>query len=219
MSVLSRTCLLCCLSVVSAVAAADTRAQLDALTRDLDGLEGAFVQRVFDSAGGLREQSSGTVALAAPRLFRWEYKDPFPQLIVADGDRVWVYDPDLEQVTVRQQGLEEQGSPLAVLIDPGELDRRFVVTDAGQRDGLDWLSLAPRQRDGGQIESAWLALDGDQLVRMRLDDQLGQRTEIDFSDWRRNPAFAPDTFRFVPPPGVDVVGEMGQDAQVYPIGD
>lgn len=207
------------LASVLVPAAAAVPECLAALTRGLKGLDGEFVQRVYDPDGALREQSRGSVALAAPRQFRWEYREPFAQLILADGDRVWVYDPDLEQVTVRRQGLEEQNNPLAALTDPAELERRFQVTEAGERDGLQWLALTPRQPASGQLDTAWLGLDGANLARMRLDDQLGQRTEIEFSNWRRNPEFAPGTFRFEPPPGVDVVGEPGEDAEVRPLGE
>lgn len=187
--------------------------------QDLDGLKGHFVQRVFDAQGNQREESSGTVALKAPRLFRWEYEQPFPQLIVADGDHVWIHDPDLEQVTVRPQGLEEQQSPLAVLIDPGLLERQFEVTDAGSEDGLQWVELRPRGEDDRGFEHARLGFRGSELVRMQLLDMLGQQTVMDFSDWRRNPDFAPGYFAFVPPEGTDVVGEARPSVEVRPLRD
>ena len=192
---------------------------IEAFRKDLDGLRGRFVQRVFDPQGNQREESSGTVALKAPRLFRWEYQQPFPQLIVADGDHVWVHDPDLEQVTVRPQSIEEQQSPLAVLIDPDGLEREFQVSDGGEEDGLRWLELTPRGEDDQGFEKARLGFRGDALVRMQLRDMLGQQTVMDFSDWRRNPNFEPDTFTFTPPPGTDVVGEARASAEVLPLED
>src|SRR5699024_7632650 len=152
-----------------------------------------------DANGRARESSSGQVALSAPRLFRWEYQEPYPQLIIADGSRVWVYDPDLEQVTVRPQGEEEQNSPLAALVDPSILERDFVVEEAGSSDGLEWLEIAPRQAGDAGFQNARLGFDGGVLVTMEVLDALGQRTEIGFSDWRRNPGFDPDTFEFTPP--------------------
>ncbi len=193
----------------------------DALARfskDLRGLQGQFTQAVFDDRGTQREQSSGQIALALPRLFRWQYEQPFPQLIVADGDHVWIFDPDLEQVTVRKQALEEQSSPLAVLIDPTELERQFEVGDTGSRNGLEWVRLTPRN-DEAAFSEAQLGFAGNSLTQMVLIDSLGQRTEINFSGWTRNPDFKPDMFRFVPPPGADVVGEKIDAAQVYPIGE
>lgn len=196
------------LAVLAGAAYAGARDQLDSFTRGLQGLEGQFTQQVFDDSGRARESSSGRVALSAPRLFRWEYRQPYPQLIVADGQTVWVHDPDLEQVTRRPQGSAEQDSPLAALIDPARLDRDYVVEDAGEEDGLQWLRLKPRQ--GGEdaaFQSARLGMAQGALVRMEIVDALGQRTRIEFSGWERNPVFAADTFRFTPPPGVDVVGE------------
>jgi outer membrane lipoprotein carrier protein len=199
--------------------AAPPSAALARFSQDLKGLDGRFVQRVFDAEGQLTEETTGRVALSAPRQFRWEYEAPFPQLIVADGDHVWVYDPDLEQVQVRIQSHEEQQSPLTVLIDPSELDRQFLVAAAPDSDGLSWAVLTPRKAEEAQFASARLGFAGDALARMEMKDSLGQRTEISFEGWRRNPAFAADTFRFTPPAGVDVVGETADAAEVYPVRD
>ncbi len=188
--------------------AAGTRDRLDAFTKDLKGLDGRFTQTVFDPAGKQRETSSGRVALAAPRLFRWEYAKPYPQLIVADGNTVWVYDPDLQQVTRRAQGGAEQDSPLTALIDPSKLDRDYIVSEAGSRNGLQWLQLKPKQSaEQSGFSVAQLGFDAKGLRRMQVTDALGQRTDVAFSGWKRNPTFAASTFRFVPPKGVDVVGE------------
>ena len=196
------------LVVLAGAAHAGAREQLDSFTRGLKGLDGRFTQQVFDDNGRVRESSSGRVALSAPRLFRWEYEKPYPQLIVADGRTVWVYDPDLEQVSRRPQGSAEQDSPLAALIDPGRLDRDFLVEDGGESDGLQWLLLKPKQAaDDAAFQSARLGLDASGLARMEIVDALGQRTQIRFSSWKRNPAFAADTFTYTPPAGVDVVGE------------
>jgi outer membrane lipoprotein carrier protein len=186
---------------------AGAREQLNAFTRGLQGLDGRFEQQVFDASGKRKETSSGRIALSAPRLFRWEYMRPYPQLIVADGTTVWVHDPDLKQVTKRAQGAEEQDSPLAALIDPARLDRDYLVTEAPARDGLQWLQLTPRAQQEAGFASASLGFGRSGLERMQLVDTLGQRTEIRFSDWRRNPAFKRGTFRFTPPRGVDVVGD------------
>lgn len=194
-------------ALCSGAASAGPRDRLEAFASGLKGLDGEFAQQVFDGKGQLKERSSGRVALSAPRLFRWEYRKPYEQLIVADGDKVWVYDPDLEQVTVRPQGVEEQNSPLSALIDPGGLDRQFQVTEAGTADGLEWVELAPRSEGDSSFQSARLGWGGDGLERMEIVDIVGQRTEIRFSGWKRNPAFAGDTFRFTPAAGVDIVGD------------
>jgi outer membrane lipoprotein carrier protein len=195
------------LALLSTSAFAGARDDLTAFTKGLKGLDGQFTQQVLDANGKLKESSSGRVALSAPRLFRWEYTKPYAQLIVADGKRVWVYDPDLQQATRRPQGTEEQNSPLAALINPSRLDRQYVIKEAGRQDGLEWLTLVPRTATQNGFASARLGFDAQGLARMQVVDSLGQKTTIAFRAWKRNPAFSSDTFRFVPAKGVDVVGE------------
>ncbi|QSX77566.1 outer membrane lipoprotein chaperone LolA [Agrilutibacter solisilvae] len=197
-------------TLLAGTAAAGARDELNAFTKGLKGLDGAFSQQVFDPKGKLKETSSGKVALSAPRLFRWEYTKPYPQLIVADGKTVWVFDPDLQQVTKRPQGAEEQHSPLSALIDPGKLDAQFVVKEAGTDKGLEWLVLSPKgEKSDASFQSARLGFGAAGLEKMQVVDALGQRTVIDFSGWKRNPAFGRDVFRYSPPKGVDVIGEGG----------
>jgi outer membrane lipoprotein carrier protein len=205
--------------LLSTSAFAGARDQMVAFTKDLKGLEARFEQHVFDPNGRQSESSSGSVKLSAPRQFRWEYQKPSPQLIVADGDHIWIYDPELEQVTVRNQSFEEQGSPLAVLIDPTELDRQYKVTDGGKTGGLEWLVLIPKKGEDAPFQKAKLGFGASGLQRMELDDALGQRTVIGFSPWHRNPSFPVGTFKFTPPKGADVVGEVSPSAQVTPIRD
>jgi outer membrane lipoprotein carrier protein len=203
----------------ASASARPARVQLDAFTRGLKGLDAGFSQQVFDPNGRKSDSSSGTVRMSAPRQFRWEYRVPAPQLIVADGDHIWIYDPELEQVTVRRQSLEEQDSPLSVLIDPTELDRQYRVSEGGRSAGLDWLVLQPRQAEDAPFQKARLGFGAKGLARMELTDGLGQRTVITFGAWKRNPAFPAGTFRFTPPKGVDVVGSVSPAAQVTPLRD
>lgn len=184
---------------------AGARGQLDAFTKGLKGLDGQFTQQVFDARGKQKEASSGRVAVSAPRLFRWEYVKPYPQLIVADGETVWVYDPDLQQASRRPQGAEEASSPLAILLDPQKLDRDFSVTETATVGGIEWLQLTPKQADAA-FKTARLGFGKAGLVQMEYEDALGQRTKISFSGWKRNPGFAKGTFRYVPGKGVDVIG-------------
>lgn len=192
---------------VSGVASAGARDELNAFTKGLKGLDGRFTQQVFDAKGRLKEKSTGRIALAAPRLFRWEYAAPYPQLVIADGTTVWIYEPDLKQVTKRPQGAEERNSPLAALVDPSRLDAQFVVKDAGVANGLQWLALTPRgDASAAGFRSARLGFAKGGLARMQVVDQLGQRTDIAFSGWKRNPSLPSGTFRYTPPKGVDVIG-------------
>jgi len=194
------------LALASSPALAGARDDLNTFTKGMKGLSGEFSQQVFNPQGKLKETSTGTLALSAPRLFRWQYVKPYPQLIVADGKKVWVFDPDLQQATVRPQGVEEQNSPLAALIDPAKLDAQFIVKELGMDKGLEWLSLAPKSESDAAFRSARLGFGQSGLVKMQVVDNLGQRTEIEFTNWKRNPAFAADTFRYTPPKGVDVIG-------------
>ena len=195
-------------TLVAVQAFAGARDNLKSFTSGLKGLDGQFTQQVYDTKGKLKETSSGRVALSAPRLFRWEYAKPYPQLIVADGNKVWVYDPDLQQVTVRGQGNEEQNSPLSALIDPAKLDQQFNVSESGSADGLQWLTLTPKNEGEASFQSARLGFDAGGLTRMEVLDAVGQSTRISFSGWKRNPAFASGTFKYTPAKGVDVVGDI-----------
>ncbi|MBW3550107.1 MAG: outer membrane lipoprotein chaperone LolA [Proteobacteria bacterium] len=185
---------------------AGAREDLDAFTQGLKGLEGQFTQRVYDRNGKLKEASSGQVALSVPDRFRWEYVTPYPQLIVADGETVWVHDPDLEQATRRPQGAEEQTSPLSALIDPSRLDAQFQVEELASADGIAWLLLAPKAGSEASFRTARLGFAEGALVEMQLVDAIGQRTQISFSDWQRNPRFDGSTFSYTPAAGIDVIG-------------
>lgn len=199
--------------------AADTaRSRLDAFAKGLNAVSATFEQQVFDAKGAKGKTTSGAFALKAPRQFRWDTTTPYKQLIVADGEKVWIYDTDLEQVSVRAQGTEEAHSPLTVLTDLSQLDRDFTTSEQGEHDGLTWLRLKSKDKEP-QFAYADLGFDAGGLQRMRFEDTLGARTEIGFSDWKRNPPLAADTFRFTPPKGVDVVGDPTPAAQAFPIKD
>lgn len=195
------------LFAVVGAAHAGARDELATFTNGLKGLDGQFAQQVFDGKGKPKENSSGEVSLSKPNLFRWEYRKPYAQLIVADGRKIWNYEPDLQQASVREQSSEEQGSPLAVLLDPASLEKRFDVAETGQADGLDWLTLKPKNENDASFQFARLGFGKNGLQRMEIVDAVGQRTRIDFDGWKRNPSFTKDQFRFVPPSGVDVVGQ------------
>lgn len=200
--------LVLCTALSSGAALAGARDDLKSFSTGLKGLDGTFTQQVYDASGKLKETSSGRVAMSAPRLFRWEYTKPYPQLIVADGKKVWVYDPDLEQVSVREQGIEEQNSPLSALIDPSKLDKQFNVRESGVANGLRWLLLTPKSAGDASFQSAKLGFSDKGLTRMEVVDAVDQRTRIDFSGWKRNPSFSGGTFKYSPGKGVDVIGEI-----------
>ncbi|GIX36425.1 MAG: outer-membrane lipoprotein carrier protein [Lysobacteraceae bacterium] len=205
-------CLL--LPVLLMASAAASAALPPALLRFAEGLrtlEGHFEQQSFDPDGRIRERAEGEVALAAPDRFRWDYRRPYVQTIVADGERIWVHDPELEQVSVRSQKREGQGGPLVWLADPQALEQRFIVEAEPAADGLAWIRLSPRQAEDAQVAEARIGFEGDEIREMQLVDALGQRSVLRFSGWRRNGSLDPERFRFHPPPGVDVVGEDTED--------
>ncbi|HRQ63681.1 MAG TPA: outer membrane lipoprotein chaperone LolA [Xanthomonadaceae bacterium] len=184
---------------------ADALPQLRAFTDGLESVQGSFVQRVFDANERIVEQSRGELAMARPNLFRWQYSDPFEQLIVADGERVWIYDPDLEQVTVRAQSASEAQSPLSVLLDPAGIESHYLLQELGESEDAWWLRLLPREEEP-EFRYADLVFKDNELRAMHLHDSLGQRNVLLFGDWSRNPELPADTFRFEPPPGVDIIG-------------
>lgn len=208
------------LSFAAAAAhAADTaRARLDAFAKGLNALSGTFEQQVFDPNGTPGKKTVGTLALEAPRQFRWDVTKPYQQQIVADGMHVWIYDPDLEQVNVRNQGVEEAHSPLTVLTDLKQMDTEYTSAEQGERDGAAWLRLQSKAKEP-DFEYADLGFDANGLTQMTFKDMLGNRTEIHFADWKRNPSLPAGHFKFTPPEGVDVIGAVKPEAQVSPIKD
>jgi outer membrane lipoprotein carrier protein len=206
MFALSAVVLTLSLSAVAQAAAGPARARLDAFATGLHSLTGHFSQTLTDLNGHTSKNSSGTLALQAPRQFRWDTLAPYKQTIVADGSRVWMYDPELEQVTVRVQSSEEAHSPLTVLTDLKQMDKDFKVVEQGEHDGLAWLRLSSTAKDP-QFDYADLGFDANGLARMTFRDQLGSTTDIRFSGWQRNAPIPPATFNFVPPKGADVIGD------------
>ncbi len=180
-------------------------AELVAFFDGIDSIEGAFRQIQFDAAGNVVETSEGELAISRPDRFRWRYDSPYEQIIVADGKRLWLYDVDLEQVTVREQGESIRNSPAMLLGgDAAALDAfRFVgtYTDGGQ----DWLRLEPVQPES-DFRGVSLAFADGALLMMELEDPLSQTTRVEFSGLRFNEDLDPALFEFEIPAGVDVVG-------------
>jgi len=200
--------------------AGPARERLEAFTQGLDSLSGTFIQKTLDANGKAGETTRGTLALRAPRQFRWEYAAPYPQTIVADGDNVWIHDVDLEQVTVRQQASEEARSPLTVLIDFSQLDRDYVVAEGRAKNGSPTLLLKPRDADdSGSMDACTITFDAKGPAHMEVRDGLGQRTLWSFSNWKRNPRLEDRLFSFTPPAGTDVIGEATPKPDTRPLRD
>lgn len=182
---------------------------VDQLHQFLSGtrtLKADFSQMVVGKGGRKPQQSSGTVAISRPGKLRWDIEKPYPQLVVGDGEKIWIYDPELKQVTVRKAGQAIGGSPAALLAGSNELERNFTLNEAGERDGMNWVEAIPKAGESG-FEKVRLGFVGSDLKAMELHDSFGQTTLIRFSRLERNPALPAATFKFTPPAGVDVVGE------------
>jgi len=180
--------------------------QLNRFLQETRTLKADFAQVVVARSGRKPQESSGTVAISRPGKLRWEILKPYPQLVVGDGEKIWIHDPELKQVTVRKAGQTLGGSPAALLAGKNELERDFVLAEAGEADGLAWVEATPKQSESG-FEKVRLGFAGADLRGMELYDNFGQVTHIRFSKLARNPNLPADTFRFVPPAGADVVGE------------
>ena len=183
------------------------RVQLERFTNELMSLHARFDQQVINADGLVEETSSGQLWIAHPNRFRWEYGGSFPELVVADGEKIWLYDEMLEQVTIREQSSLTSDSPLTLLTDIGQLDGQFDVRELGDDSGLDLLELRARNPES-QFERVLLGLNGDQVTLMTMEDIFGLRTEIRFKDIKRNPQLNEELFHFTPPEGVDVIGDF-----------
>ena len=173
--------------------------------RTTQAARGEFTQKVFDKSGKMVQDSRGSFAFLRPGRFRWSYVKP-QQLIVGDGERVWIHDADLNQVTVRKAQRVLGATPAALLAGASDIANSFELKEAGTRDGLEWLEAKPREKEAG-FEIVRLGLSTGGVEAMELVDHFGQTTHLRFTGVIRNPQIDPATFRFTPPKGADVLGE------------
>jgi outer membrane lipoprotein carrier protein len=197
------------LAVVAGALAAQAHAaavdQLRSFLNDTASARGEFVQRVSARTGASTPAvSSGRFEFQRPGRFRWSYEKPYEQLIVADGQKLVLFDKDLNQVTIRQLQASLPSSPASILFGSNDFEREFEVSDAGARDGLEWIVAKPRSKDTS-FERIEIGFRDGLPAAMRLADNFGQQTQLTFSKVERNPKLAPDAFRFTPPKGADVI--------------
>lgn len=186
--------------------AAGGRDALDAFFSKTQGFSARFSQTVYGDQGSPVQKSDGSMVLRRPGLFRWDYETPFKQVIVGDGAKVWIYDEDLAQVTVRSQQETLGSTPAQLLSTTGALDENFDITEQGQTAGLEWVELTPKDQEA-VFGSIRLAFNKAQLTSMELKDNLGHHTVLTFSEVEINPVMDAAVFKLDIPPGVDVVGE------------
>ena len=197
-------------SLLSLVCVGVLAAGLERFSEFINGTRtarGEFEQKIYDRDRRLLQESRGVLAFSRPGRFRWKYLKPYAQLVVGDGTRVWIYDEDLKQVTVKKLDRALGSTPAALLAGNNEAMREFALSEKGTRDGLEWLEAVPRSREGN-FEKIEMGFSSSRLEVMELVDSFGQTTVLRFTSLERNPRLDPGLFRFSPPQGADVIGDV-----------
>ena len=202
---LTKTLLTAAIALASMAAHADAVQALRDFARDAKTGRAAFTQVVSSADGAKKKSSSGTFEFARPNRFRFAYAKPFEQLIVADGQKVWLYDADLQQASVRPLG-KALGATPAALLAGAALERDFELRALPAAQGLDWVQAIPREKDeNANLQSLRVGFKGKTLAAIELVDGFGQRSLLNFSALVTNIALEPELFRFVAPKGVEVL--------------
>ena len=199
---------LAALAATSSGLAADVEQRLAEALRNMDNLSADFRQTLRDEDKNVVQQSRGTLALQRPGKFAWNYVEPFEQQIVADGTELWIYDVELEQVTVKPMDSSISNAPIMILMKQSDVGEQFEISEVGQRKFLYWIELKPRAADL-EYTDIYIGLEDGRVKAMELQDRFGQSTQIVFENLRVGVVHDPLTFKFVPPPGVDVYGVGG----------
>jgi outer membrane lipoprotein carrier protein len=198
------------LLVPPVIAASDSGTQrLEKFKETTRSLSARFLQTVLDENQVEVQRSSGALSILKPGRFRWDYYQPYDQQIISDGERLWIYDVDLEQVTVNPLNEALGAAPAMLLSSDQPVEEQFVIEELGRLPGggdLLWVELQPRSKDI-DYSRVYLGLDERTLRQMELRDNFGQRTRIVFEDVQINPEIPVERFEFEPPPGVDVIGQ------------
>jgi outer membrane lipoprotein carrier protein len=189
----------------SSAYAGEGRVMLDRFLTETQTMSANFKQTLKSSDGSLMQESAGVFYLQRPGKFRWNYTEPYPQEIVSDGEQVWVYDVDLEQVTVQKQGAGPNNTPMALLQNRQKLEDAFEIHERGSDSGMYRIELINRQADS-DFDRVMLGLDDKGLRFLQLHDQFEQTTYIFFTELKSNPELDAELFEFTPPEGVDVFG-------------
>jgi len=180
--------------------------RLRAFVRETQTARASFIQTVSDKSGRVAQRASGEFAIERPGHFRWSVEKPYKQLLVGDGEKVWIYDPDLNQVVIRRYDRALGTTPAALLSGKEEVERAFEWRDLPSANGLDWLGATPKDKESSFSEIR-LGFNSGGLAALEIMDNFGQRTLVSLFNLERNPKLGPDLFKFSPPKGADVVGE------------
>ena len=188
--------------------AEDAAQRLKTALKNMDNLSTEFKQTLLDEDKNILQQSRGTLALQRPGKFAWIYTEPFEQRIIADGSELWIYDVELDQVTVKPIDEGISNAPIMILMKEADVTQQFNVSEVGQRKFLYWVELQPHASDL-EYTRIFIGLEDGSVRAMELQDQFGQSTQIVFENLRVGVVHNPATFKFVPPDGVDVYGVGG----------
>lgn len=191
------------LLMLCGAARADAVATLRDFVREVKSGSANFTQTVTAADGGREKVSRGRFEFLRPNRFRFIYSRPFEQTIVADGQKVWIYDADLNQASSRRLA-QALGSTPAALLAGGSLEQEFTLSAQGLHDGLDWVLATPKAAEGA-FKTLRVGFKGKDLAAIEIVDAFGQRSRLQFSGFTPNVALAAEDFRFTPPPGADVI--------------
>jgi outer membrane lipoprotein carrier protein len=182
---------------------ADAVASLRQFVQEVKSGRAAFTQTVSAPDGARKRSTEGRFEFVRPNRFRFDYAPPMAQHIVADGQKVWLHDPDLDQVTVRAMG-DALGATPAALLAGGSLDKDFTLKALPDREGLQWAEATPKARDS-QFQAVRVGFKGKELAALEIVDSFGQVSTLSMRQFEANVNLAPERFRFTPPPGADVL--------------
>ena len=202
-SALAKSIAAVALGFAALAAHADAVDTLRAFIRDVNTGRAQFTQTVTSPDGAKKKTSNGSFEFARPNRFRFAYAKPFEQLIVADGQKVWIFDADLNQASSRKFSSALGATPAALLAG-GSLDKDFDLVAVPAKDGLDWVQANPKLKDGS-FKSVRVGFRGKELAAVEIVDAFDQRSLLQFSQFTAGVSFAPDAFRFTPPAGADVI--------------
>lgn len=198
-------------ATVASVAHADALESLEAFVKSARSGRAEFTQTVTaparDGQAARTRTQSGSFAFQRPDRFRFDYRKPFPQTLVADGQTLWMHDPDLNQVTARPQSAVLASTPAALVAaapDLSAIRKDFELRNAPDRDGLQWVQATPKNKEG-QVAGVLVGLRGNELAALEILDSFGQRSLLRFDKLEVNTALPAETFRFKPPAGADVL--------------
>ena len=187
-------------------AAADVVDRLRSFVTDVTSFSADFEQTLYSAGGEVAQTNSGNAFLKRPGKLIWRYQGDDAQEIISDGNNIWMYDKELQQVTVNPLDERVNGTPMVVLLGTGDLEEQFELSALGQSEGIDRVKLVPLEA-GADFESLFIGLIDESLAAMELRDGFGQATQIRFSNFKPNIKISDEDFQFIPPAGVDVIGQ------------